>query len=129
MSNKTAGQLLSSLLDAILEVNDVDDDDVVVVVDSSVKICDDCPGSVPNVQTQSLFSFLRPATGVSGQVSLSDSDDESLFSPVRGDLAVLTFGLLRPLLGSRRLAGEVGEREGDEESDEIERLFMLRCLR
>jgi hypothetical protein len=43
------------------------------------------PGSVPRVQRQSRVRFRRPATGVSGQVSLSSSeDDESRLSPVRG---------------------------------------------
>jgi len=41
----------------------------------------------PNVQRQSRVRFRRPAIGVSGQESLSSSeDDESLFSPVRGCL-------------------------------------------
>lgn len=106
----------------MLELNDADDD--VVVVDSSVEVCvDDCSGSVPSVHTQSLFSFLRPATGVSGQVSLSDSDDESLLSPVCGDLI---FSLLRPRCGSRRFAGEGGERNGDVDSTETDKLFWLR---
>lgn len=76
---------------------------------------------MPKVQTQSLFNFLRPATGVSGQVSLSDSDEESRLSPVCGER---TFNLLRPLCGSRRFAGEDGDRSGDIES--TERLLVLR---
>jgi hypothetical protein len=51
-------------------------------------------GNGPSVQRQSLVRFRRPATGVSGQVSLSSSDDEeSRFSPVRGDFG-LGFGEL-----------------------------------
>lgn len=42
-------------------------------------------GSGPSVQTQFLLRFRRPATGVSGQESLSDSD-ESRLSPIRGAL-------------------------------------------
>ena len=40
----------------------------------------------PRVQRQSRLRLRRPATGVSGHESLSDSsdDDESRFSPVRG---------------------------------------------
>ena len=41
----------------------------------------DCPGKVGRVHTHSRLLFLRPATGVSGHASLSDSDDESLLSP------------------------------------------------
>ena len=40
-------------------------------------------GNGPRVQCQSRLRFRRPATGVSGHESLSESD-ESLFSPVRG---------------------------------------------
>ena len=41
----------------------------------------------PNVQRQSRVRLRRPATGVSGHVSLSSSeDDESRLSPVRGCL-------------------------------------------
>jgi hypothetical protein len=51
-------------------------------------------GNGPSVQRQSLVRFRRPATGVSGQVSLSSSEDEeSRFSPVRGDFD-LGFGEL-----------------------------------
>jgi hypothetical protein len=39
----------------------------------------------PRVHTHSRWRFLRPATGVAGQVSLSSSSDDSRFSPVRGD--------------------------------------------
>ena len=39
----------------------------------------------PRVHTQSRWRFLRPATGVAGQVSLSSSSEDSRFSPVRGD--------------------------------------------
>ena len=42
-------------------------------------------GNGPRVQCQSRLRFRRPATGVSGHESLSESD-ESLFSPVRGPL-------------------------------------------
>ena len=42
-------------------------------------------GRGPSVQRQSRVLFRRPAMGVSGQESLSSSDeDESRFSPVRG---------------------------------------------
>lgn len=54
---------------ASLVVEDVDFSDVV--------------GNGPRVQCQSRLRFRRPATGVSGHESLSESD-ESLFSPVRG---------------------------------------------
>lgn len=39
-------------------------------------------GKLPSVQTHSRLLFLRPATGVSGQASLSDSEEESRLSPV-----------------------------------------------
>lgn len=42
-------------------------------------------GSGPSVHRQSLLRLRRPATGVSGQESLSDSD-ESRLSPARGPL-------------------------------------------
>lgn len=42
-------------------------------------------GSGPKVHFQSLLRFRRPATGVSGQESLSDSE-ESRLSPIRGPL-------------------------------------------
>lgn len=45
----------------------------------------DVEGRGPRVQCQSRLRFRRPATGVSGHESLSESD-ESLFSPVRGPL-------------------------------------------
>jgi hypothetical protein len=64
------GQLLWSLAVASLadEVDDLSDD-----------------GRGPSVQRQSLVLFRRPAIGVSGQESLSSSDeDESRLSPVRG---------------------------------------------
>ena len=62
-----------------------------------------CPGKVPSVQTHSRLLFLRPATGVSGQASLSDSDEESRLSPV---WALAFLGLMR--CGRRRLrSGEV----------------------
>ena len=49
-----------------------------------VDLSDD-DGSGPSVQRQSLVRFRRPATGVSGQESLSSSDeDESRLSPMRG---------------------------------------------
>jgi hypothetical protein len=65
-------QLLSSLIVASL-------------TDDSDDLLSD--GSGPSVHRQSLVRFRRPATGVSGAESLSSSEDEeSLFSPVRGDL-------------------------------------------
>lgn len=43
------------------------------------------PGSGPKVHCQLRVLFLRPATGVSGQESLSSSEeDESRLSPARG---------------------------------------------
>lgn len=39
----------------------------------------------PSVHTHCLCRFLRPATGVAGQVSLSSSSDDSRFSPRCGD--------------------------------------------
>lgn len=63
-------QLLSSLVVVSL-VEEVEDD-----------VSD---GSGPNVHLQSRVRFRRPATGVSGHESLSDSD-ESRLSPVRGPL-------------------------------------------
>lgn len=60
------GQLLSSLAASLAE------DDL-------------SEGRGPSVQRQSLVLFRRPAMGVSGQESLSSSDEEeSRFSPVRG---------------------------------------------
>ena len=50
-----------------------------------VSLDNECFPIGPNVHTHSLRLFRRPATGVSGQESLSDSDDEeSRFSPVLG---------------------------------------------
>jgi len=82
------------VLEAMLELNVV----VVLVVlaDSSVETLyessiveswteDGCPGNGAKVHTHSLRLFRRPATGVSGQASLSDSEDESRLSPVLGD--------------------------------------------
>ena len=70
-------QLLSSLAVASLADDDADDDDDFLSDD----------GKGPSVQRQSLVRFRRPAMGVSGQESLSSSDeDESRFSPVRGPL-------------------------------------------
>lgn len=74
------------MLDATLEVNVVEG-----LVDSSVEVVSPDvvgPGSGPNVHTHSRLLFRRPATGVSGQVSLSDSEDESRLSPVWGDRAL-----------------------------------------
>lgn len=51
-----------------------------VVVEDEVEASD---GSAPRVHRQSRLRFRRPATGVSGQESLSDSE-ESRLSPVRG---------------------------------------------
>jgi hypothetical protein len=63
-------QLLSSLVVASLVVEDA----------GFVE-----PGDVGSVHRQSRVLFLRPATGVSGHVSLSSSEEEeSRFSPVRG---------------------------------------------
>ena len=45
------------------------------------------PGTGPNVHFQSRVRFRRPATGVTGHVSLSSSEeDESRLSPTRGAL-------------------------------------------
>lgn len=60
-------QLLSSLVIASLAEDDVDLSE----------------GSDPSVHLQSLLRFRRPATGVSGHESLSDSE-ESRLSPARG---------------------------------------------
>lgn len=60
-------QLLSSL---VVPLDDVDGEAL-------------SDGSGPNVHFQSLLRFRRPAMGVSGQESLSDSD-ESRLSPARG---------------------------------------------
>lgn len=57
---------------------DVDDDDD----DGEMDLSD---ASGPNVHLQSRLRFRRPATGVSGQESLSDSE-ESRLSPIRGPL-------------------------------------------
>jgi hypothetical protein len=62
-------QLLSSLVGTSL-VDDADLSD---------------PGRGPRVHRQSLLRLRRPATGVSGAESLSSDDEESRFSPVRGD--------------------------------------------
>jgi hypothetical protein len=71
-SIQVGSQLLSSLVATSL-VDDVELSDA---------------GSEPSVHRQSRVRFRRPATGVSGAESLSSSeDDESRFSPVRGDLA------------------------------------------
>lgn len=67
------------------------------VSSSDVDICPDCPGRDPSVHVHCRCFFRRPATGVSGQTSLSDSDDESLLSPTCGEL-VLDLGRW----GSRR---------------------------
>jgi hypothetical protein len=45
----------------------------------------DARGKGPKVQTQSLRRLRRPATGVSGTASLSDSEEDSRLSPVWGD--------------------------------------------
>lgn len=100
-----AGQLLSSLaveLDAMLEVKVIlllvdDDSSVVTLRVSSEDVC--WLGSGSKVHTHSLRRFRRPATGVSGQESLSDSDDESRFSPVRGECP---FSLVRFSLCANR---------------------------
>jgi hypothetical protein len=125
---RAADQLLSSLLEleAMLEVNEVV---VVVLADSSAEaLCvsseEDWPGRVPSVHTQSLFNLRRPATGVSGQVSLSDSEDESRLSPVRGERIL---SLLRFILcGNRRFAGEVGDANDEGDSVDTEIVLILR---
>jgi hypothetical protein len=63
------------------EENDADSS--VVEVESSVDGAV-WPGIDPNVQTHSRRLFLRPATGVSGQESPSESEDESRLSPALG---------------------------------------------
>lgn len=73
-----------------------------------VSLDNECFPIGPNVHTHSLRLFRRPATGVSGQESLSDSDDEeSRFSPVLG---------ARDLGDSSDVdsVGELGCSEGDE---------------
>jgi hypothetical protein len=74
-----ADQLLWSLalVEVVLKVE-------AVLVEAEALLCDvaNWLGSVPSVQTHSRLLFLRPATGVSGQASLSDSEDESRLSPV-----------------------------------------------
>ncbi|KAL1606766.1 hypothetical protein SLS60_004173 [Paraconiothyrium brasiliense] len=84
-----------------------DDDDEVDVSD----------GSGPSVHLQSLLRLRRPATGVSGQESLSDSE-ESRLSPARGPL------------GRGEVCNEaneeVDEDEGmDSEGDAVETDFVL----
>jgi hypothetical protein len=63
-------QLLSSLVVSLVD----DDDDAPAA-----------PGRWPNVHFHSRVRFRRPATGVSGQASLSSSEDDSRLSPARGD--------------------------------------------
>lgn len=73
-----------------------------------VSLDNECFPIGPSVHTHSLRLFRRPATGVSGQESLSDSDDEeSRFSPVLG---------ARNLGDSSEVdsAGELDCSEGDE---------------
>jgi hypothetical protein len=78
------------------------------------------PGRVPRVQRQSRVRFRRPATGVSGQVSLSSSEeDESRLSPARG------------CLGRGELSRDVKEgaglsdRGGDSDRDKLEEALEL----
>lgn len=133
-----ADQLLSSLpVEAMLEVKFVDDG----LVDSSAEVEfvsseDAVPGSGPKVHTHCLFRFLRPATGVSGHLSLSDSDDESRLSPARGERP---FNRVRPNRCGNLSAGRSDksvegleldsvdidceldwEREGSLDSDEVD---------
>jgi len=61
----SVAQLLSSLVASLVEADDLSDE------------------MGANVHLQSLLLFRRPATGVSGHESLSDSD-ESRLSPIRG---------------------------------------------
>lgn len=87
-------------------------------------------GNGPSVQTQFLLRFRRPATGVSGQESLSDSD-ESRLSPIRGPLGrgELSMDEKAELDGSEGdwVEGEEGasaealsmERESSEASDSV----------
>lgn len=67
-------QVASQLLSPLVVISFCEDPGVLV------------PGSGPRVHRQSLVLFRRPATGVSGQESLSSSEDEeSRFSPIRGE--------------------------------------------
>lgn len=79
--------MLSSLVASLVEDDEVESE-----------------GSGPRVQRQSRLRFRRPATGVSGQESLSDSE-ESRLSPARGP----------------RGRGE-GASEANEELDEVEEM-------
>lgn len=73
-------------------------------------------GSDPSVHFHSLLRLRRPATGVSGHESLSDSD-ESLFSPARGPPE-------RGELSRDESAGEDACSDGDEgtlrDAEEVE---------
>lgn len=68
-----------------------------------------CPLIGPSVQTHSRCFFLRPATGVSGQPSLSESD--SRLSPVRGDRRLI-LGLVALSETARQSALLLGEVAG-----------------
>ena len=63
------------------------------------------PGSAPRVHVHSRTRFRRPATGVSGHLSLSDSSDESRLSPVCGPFS---FSLVLLLLCWPHLRGNCG---------------------
>jgi len=83
---------------ASVEVDDDDDDDEDL-------------STGPSVHTHSLLRFRRPATGVSGAESLSESvsEDESRFSPVRGPP--------KRLSSDATEAGELGMLGSSEEED------------
>lgn len=79
-------ELAAQLLPSLAVSNDARLDEVKeALVVSSVLVDDE---DEPSVHTHSLLLFLLPATGVSGQESLSDSEDESLLSPVCGDFVL-----------------------------------------
>jgi hypothetical protein len=100
----------------VLEVKVVDIDGL---VDSSAEVAyessEDANGSGPSVHTHSLRRLRRPATGVSGTVSLSDSDEESRLSPVRGDRPLIL--ALLSLCGKRWAEGRCAGRVSDEDVD------------
>jgi hypothetical protein len=103
----------------VVEVEGLADSSAEVVYDSS----EDANGSGPSVQTHSLRRLRRPATGVSGTVSLSDSDEESRLSPVWGDL---TLSLVRLSLWGIRWAG--GGRAGNGSDEDVEGKLALESV-
>jgi len=69
----------------------------------------------PRVQTHSRRRFRRPATGVSGQESLSDSEDESRLSPSLGER---NFSLDLPGRNDNRAEDGVGDDNADSVNDD-----------